>query len=139
MEFELKHDVNFIGEPKLQPSSNGHKFELIDVWNVFLNQKMLTIDMGFWTDLASTGWLSPLNESLKAAVLHDYLYYKQVYRTRPLKRKDADLFFLQAMIECKFNKFLAYSYYYGVRIGGWKPWNKYKNDRIKNKGVKNEN
>lgn len=125
--------VKYPCEPHLEPSKNGHKFELIDYFPVFIDGVRVDIPAGFWTDLASTGIFSPLNASMKAAITHDYLYYKQELYRKPITRAEADYIFYLGMKTCKFK--LAYIYYLGVRVGGWKVWNKYKNDRIKNKGA----
>jgi transcription elongation factor Elf1 len=133
----VKYKVKFISEPELKPKVDGHKFILLEDWTVILNRESLVIPQGFWTDLASTGILSPLNASMLPAILHDYLYYKQKVNGKTITREDADEFFFAGMKTTKF--FFATVYFWGVRIGGWKPWNKYKNDRIKNKEMKDKN
>lgn len=131
----------------LTPAHNGHRFELTSPFIIYIGNKDLHIDLtipaGFWTDFASIpkaiqNILSPLDSHLRAAVLHDYLYYKQVLNYKPITRAFADKLFLDGMKTCGTGKIKRYTMYYAVRSFGWITWNKYKNDRI-NKGVKNEN
>ena len=128
--------VKYDKAPKLEPRIDGHKFRIVDNWRIYINGMPLDIPENFWTDFASTGVISPLNKTLYPAITHDYLYYKQVLFGRNITQKDADIAFLIAMKECKVNIIKRRLYYWGVRIGGKKTWNKYKNDRIKNKGEK---
>ena len=130
----MKYKVKFIEEPVLKPHAKGHKFILLEDWHVEINGQILTIPKTFWTDLASTGWLSPLNASMLPEILHYYVCYKQELFGKPITRKDADYLFSAGMKATKF--ILRLPYLWGVRLGSWKAWNKYKNDRIKNKELK---
>ena len=143
MEFELR--ISFRNKLQLQPANNGHKFEIINPFIIYIGNKDLHIDLtipaGFWTDFASIpkmfqNILSPLDSHLRAAVLHDYLYYKQVIDNKPIARAYADKCFLDAMKTCGTGKIKREMMYYAVRSFGWITWNKYKNDRIKNKEKK---
>jgi len=123
--------VYFRGEPLLKPKSNGHKFEVMEFWIIIVNAITVMIPQGFWTDLASTGIFSPLNETMLPAILHDWLYYQQTMVGQPIKRKVADKIFLAGMKTTKVNVFKRNMYYYGVRLGGWKTWNRYKKIKLK--------
>ena len=124
---KVKYEI----EPVLQPHADGHKFKLIDKFRLWINGILLEIPEGFWTDLASTGIVSPLNETLKPAITHDYLYYKQELFGKPISKSDADLVFLMGMKVCKFNIVKRRLYYWGVKytFTARKTWNKYKSDR----------
>jgi hypothetical protein len=139
--------VSFRNKLELTPANNGHRFELTSPFIIYIRIKAkiynVEIPQGFWTDFASIpkalqNILSPLDNHLRAAVLHDYLYYKQKIDIYDITRKHADMIFLDAMNTCGTGKIKRYTMYYAVRSFGWITWNKYKNDRIK-KGVKNEN
>ena len=123
--------VRFNGVMDLKPKINGRKFQVGTDYNIFINATLEIIKKGFWTDLASTGIFSPLNKTMYPAVLHDWLYYNQTLGSQSITRKKADKIFLQGMKTTKTNYFKMKMYYYGVRVGGWKAWNKYKNDRRK--------
>ena len=123
--------VRFPYDPQMTTSIKGHKFEITRPFKILVGAIQVIIPMGFWTDLASTGIFSPLNKTMYPAILHDWLYYKQMLGGYPLERKQADVIFLRAMETTEVNYFKRKMYYYGVRVGGWKPWNKYKNDRLK--------
>jgi hypothetical protein len=129
----MKYRVKFISEPELKPKANGHKFILLEDWTVILNRESLVIPKGFWTDLASTGILSPLNASMLPAILHDYLYYAQELNGRKITRAKADKIFEVAMKTCGVGFVQRKIMYMAVRVGGWVGWDKYKNDRIKKK------
>lgn len=118
--------VKFKGEPTLRPNSNGHKFQVLKMFYFIVDTIQGIIPVGFWTDLASTGIFSPLNKTMLPAILHDYLYATQKLDNKKIKRKLADKIFLSAMKTTKVSLWKRNMYYYGVRVGGWKTWNKYK-------------
>jgi hypothetical protein len=87
---------------------------------------VITVPSGFITDFASSPWLMwwlipPDGEYTQAAVLHDYLYVKQIY-----VRKEADDIFLEAMVVLDVPIFKRWLMYRAVRMWGWWPWNNYK-------------
>lgn len=59
------------------------------------------------------------------ALLHDYLY-----RTQILDRRVADAFF-KMVVEETANRFTAFTFWVGVRLGGWWAWynNKKQNEK----------
>tara|TARA_R100000664_G_scaffold25227_1_gene35192 strand:+ start:3371 stop:3730 length:360 start_codon:yes stop_codon:yes gene_type:complete len=58
---------------------------------------------------------------LPAALVHDYLYVNQ-----PCTRKEADHIFWEIMIYTGVRRSQAYVCWLAVRIGGWRPWNRRK-------------
>lgn len=137
-----KHRVYFPFEPNLQPNSNGHKWQLTKVWTVFIDGVKVEIPAGFWTDFASIpgfvtiltlGWIKILDEHIKAALLHDWLYYSGLLFNRKISRYKCDLLFLDAMEVCGTGYVKRNTMYAGVRSGGWVAWNMYrKTDKDKN-------
>jgi hypothetical protein len=134
--------VMFRNNLRLEPHFNGHKFQLINDFIVYVTHYDTTIiPSGFWTDFASIphifqSFIPVLDKHLRAAVLHDYMYYAQELNGRKITRAKADKIFLIAMKACGVAWFKRELMYSAVRIGGWVAYNKYKNDRIKNKDIK---
>jgi len=139
MESLYKVKVLFRNKLELTPANNGHKFQLLDNFIVFITSyDTIIIPEGFWTDFASIpqifqNILPVLDKYLRAAVLHDYMYYKQSLNGHKITRYKADKIFENAMKSCGVGYIKRKIIYYAVRSGGWITWNKYKNDRIKNK------
>lgn len=92
------------------------------------DEAVLVAPAGFYTDFASIprllwGIIPPWGEEYdKAAVLHDYLYYRQF---DSLPRYEADLIFLEAMAAQGVGRFKRNLLYWGVRIGGRGAWDSY--------------
>lgn len=91
-----------------------------------------SIPKGFQTDFASVPkslhwFVEPYGKHSKAAVLHDYLYTTLGGKYN-LTRKECDQTFYHALVKCGVLRWKAYVMYKAVRIAGWVPWNKYKND-----------
>lgn len=127
--------VKYILKPCLEPNFDGHKFKFIErLWTFYVNSKPVDVPIDFWTDFASTGIITPLDETLYPALSHDWLYYKQKLFGKPIKKSTADLIFLIAMKECKVGIIKRRLYYWAVKYSftAKKTWNKYKNDRSKN-------
>jgi len=89
------------------------------------------VRQGFVTDLASIPkalrvFYTVNGEHRKAAVLHDYCYYKlgSVAPYIKLNRKEVDELFLEAMKGLGVGWFKRYSMYFAVRVGGWASWGK---------------
>lgn len=117
----------FLNKLKMTPI-NDDEFELLDdfVWQC--NENTIIIPKGFVTDLASVPklvrflpYLDPLGKNKEPAVLHDYLYSKQI-----VTRKQADKLFRKALKIEKIPSFWAGVHYVGVRVGGRFGWNKRK-------------
>lgn len=96
---------------------------------------IITIPAGFITDFASIPrifWniLPPTGKYGKAAVVHDLLYREPRLlvkgQWRPIVRKTADCILLEAMTVLGVDWFQKDIIYYGVRLGGWLTWWKYR-------------
>ena len=120
---------------KLEPANNGIKFMLISDFIVYISKyDTIIIPAGFWTDLASIpqifqNILPVLDRHLRAAVLHDFMYYAQRLNGKKITRAKADKIFLEAMKTCGVGWLKRWTIYSAVRSGGWVAWNKYKSDR----------
>ena len=84
---------------------------------------VVVVPKGFVTDLASIPrplWaiLPPFGRYTAAALLHDYLYFKQ-----DRERWEADQVFLDAMIELNVRRWKRASMHRAVRMFGNRPWN----------------
>jgi hypothetical protein len=91
------------------------------------------VPAGFVTDGASVPRLMwalypPFGDDYEpAAVLHDYLY-AHAEAFEGLTRRDADDIFLEAMTAAGFRASGRRAIYWAVRVGGWKPWRRYRQD-----------
>lgn len=84
---------------------------------------VVTVPKGFISDFATIPWpasmLIPKSGLYnQAAVLHDYLYWIQIF-----SRYKSDLFFLRGMEVLNVNEFKRKLMYSQVRMWGWKYWN----------------
>jgi uncharacterized protein DUF1353 len=88
--------------------------------------RTIIVPAGFVSDLASVPrvlWnlLPPLANYTRAAVVHDFLYV-----TNGLTRGEADAVLLEAMEATGVSGTSRRAIYAGVRLGGWKPWGRYR-------------
>lgn len=88
------------------------------------SKEVIRVPKGFITDFASVPrlfWMviPPDGEYTAAAVVHDYLYHKHIY-----KRKRSDKIFLEAMKTLKVPFWKRRIMYRAVRLFGWVPWKK---------------
>lgn len=118
--------ISFTPDADLTPAFNGHKFQVNKPWVFVCKGKINVVPAGFWTDFSSVGIFSPLDKTLYPALIHDWLYYSGKLNGKAVSRYRADEVFLQAMKFTKTWYMKRYTYYWGVRAGGWKPWNKYR-------------
>lgn len=93
-----------------------------------IHVKGITIPRGFLTDGYSIPtWLrwfiSPSELPLLPAFYHDYTYIKNPLN---ISRKQCDKEFFELMREYGARKNKATRVYYGVRIGSWYFWNKFR-------------
>lgn len=110
------------------------KFKLISSFKyhvgTYPSDKILIVPIGFKTDFASIPrivWpiVSPFDEYAKAAVLHDWMYYKGMY-----SRKKSDEIFNEAMKVLDTPEWKRLLVYFFVRLCSWWTWKKHrKNDR----------
>lgn len=96
------------------------------VYDCGVLNRTIEVPAKFVTDLASIPrilWnvLPPIGAYDAAAVVHDYLYaYNGVTRAQ------ADSVLNEAMGVCNVDALQRSAIYAGVRVGGWKPWNEYR-------------
>lgn len=130
---------------------DGHIWELTAPFEYCVGSKdsnvKVIIPKGFITDFASVPkilWnlLPPTGSYGKAAVVHDYLYqhpWVTIYdvpaqptwfRTELKIRKECDEILNEAMQVLNVGKWTRRMVYTGVRVGGWKPWNSYREKEI---------
>jgi len=84
------------------------------------------VPVGFVTDGASTPrvlWalFPPLDKYSMAALVHDYLYQNNSFG-----RKACDKVFLELMVHLDVARWKRQAMYRAVRLGGWRPYKKYK-------------
>ena len=128
----------------------GDKWEVMAPLTYYLDNaayEFIVIHKGFVTDFGSMPFpfsriFLPLGKSYdQATVLHDCLYWLPVVwsrsalpgvdaTARTISRGEADRIFLDAMASSKTPFTVRQSLYAGVRLGGWKPWNKYRRENI---------
>lgn len=93
---------------------------------------LIVVPEGFGTDLASIPqalWsvLPKVGKWDRAAVVHDYLYQHGYARVgSPVTRAQADAVLREAMIAGQVAGRRRFEIYWGVRLGGWVAWNKYR-------------
>jgi hypothetical protein len=90
------------------------------------SDEILTVPIGFKTDLASIPRLiwpivAPTDEYAKAAVLHDWMYFKGMY-----SRKESDRIFNEAMKVLETPKWKRLLVYFFVRTCSWWSWRKHR-------------
>lgn len=130
--------IEFVPGPSL-------KFKLVLPFKVQINGDVLELPIGTTTDFASVPQLfNNLIENddpqiVEAAVLHDYLYQNLGKVWGPdapaYSRSDCDDILLSGMIAASAPWLKRNTVWLGVRVGGWKAWNGYKNSNGK-KSVK---
>lgn len=93
------------------------------------SEETIVVPIGFVTDFASIPrtiqLLIPNYIGRRAAILHDYLYKTNGLNGK-YSRQRADQIFLEALNVLEVNFFTRSLMYSGVRIGGWLPWRKHK-------------
>ena len=94
----------------------------------------IVVPAGFVTDFASIprplwSFINPVGRIKAAAIVHDYLYYKQgILVDRDLTRKECDKEFLKIMRVLKMMWIKRQSAYWALRWFGWIAWNKKGNE-----------
>lgn len=126
---------------------DGRKWEIRDPFEYHLDHlgstERVIIPTGFITDFASIPrvlWniLPPTGRYGKAAVIHDWLYQKQIITVlwpevgkavgaRLVDRAEADHILLEGMQALEVGWLTRSTIYSGVRTGGWVTWDKYRN------------
>lgn len=110
----------------VSPLSDGKFWVIREKFIYYIGEEnsdqKVEVEEGFVTDFASVPrmlwWLLPRwGVYGKAAVVHDYLYWKKIYN-----RKKSDEIFLEAMKVLKTPKIYYSLLFYGVRFFGWYSW-----------------
>jgi len=140
-------------QPLLRPDARGEKWTVEEDFIWYFGEKysgrFIIVPKGFVTDLASVP--KPLRLIVShttapaSSVVHDYNYrYPSIYNfvgrdgngdathtLESLTRKQIDQNYRDMLIVLDTPKWKANTMYYGVRAGGWRPYNKYrKADRL---------
>ncbi len=112
---------------------DGKRWKLLEPFEYYTNTEgvhkgeVITVPKGFCTDFASIPKLfwslvgGPTGRYSKSAVIHDYLYYKQIF-----PRKKADLIFLEGMKVLGVPWWKRRLMYRAVRLFAWIPWKHHK-------------
>ncbi len=102
------------------------------------SDEIVYVPKGFITDIASIPKIfwsligSPIGKYAAAAVTHDILYKYGIYSKgdnpkEKINRGKSDWVFVDAMRVLKVAWWKRRSMWFAVRVGGWRPWNKYRN------------
>lgn len=103
-------------------------------WSVLLGDNLITVPIGFLTDLASVPrlpftWFLAGGRVPRPAVIHDYLYQKRGFDTSsgfiPVTRQQADAVFFEAMKADPIdgsNFATRWMIWGAVRLGGARGW-----------------
>lgn len=107
----------------LRDLGDGRHFEVMSplVYVSDLLGGSVVVDTGTITDLASIPFLPRHRTWSRAAVVHDGLY-----QSNGVTRKQADDVLREAMIVLDVPAWRRGVVYIGVRVGGWKAWDKHR-------------
>lgn len=113
------YHVSFLNQPCLKPYER-FDFELGGDFFVQVNERIYIVPKDFITDLASVPRLMwamyPPTDSrtIKAAIIHDYLYSGAV----KIGRQEADGILYDALITQGTSRYTAFKYWLAVRVFG---------------------
>ena len=121
-----------IPPPVVKPFADSRDWMLVEPveYSIGNSGVIIVVPKGFVTDFASIPqplWsfgLSPYGRFSKAAIVHDYLYWKQ-----DCTREQADKLLLIAMKESGVSGSQQSEIYFGVRAGGEPAWESNRRDR----------
>ena len=93
----------------------------------------ITVPFGFEFDWDSVPRLPIVyllwkGRAREEACAHDYLYVTGIAGCCEIERRDADQVMLDAMVYYKRPLRYRMPIYWGVRIGGWRGWNRYRKE-----------
>lgn len=120
----------FVSDLRLKDNEDGRTYTLLTPL-VYLSSRWggrIIVPDGFITDFASVPrglWnlLPRVGRSNRAAVVHDYLYQQG-----GISRRVADAVFREAL-EVSDVGWRRHLFWVGVRLGGWRPWRRYRATR----------
>lgn len=143
-----------LGPLRVEKMDNGHDWIVLESFRYYLqwpvppNQPPLFVDVpaGFVTDFGSIPAIVPplvvdrFGKMGKAFVIHDKLYRAPVIRVgditaKPITRVQADGIMDAAGAASGASWWERKVSLSGVRIGGWKPWNRYRTEERDGLGV----
>lgn len=114
--------------PLILRDDGGLPLTVVDsfIYRSDLLKQWISVPVGFKTDLASIPrffWrvLPPIGRYDKPAVIHDWLYH-----TNGMSRLTADKVLREAMEVTHVPAWQRALIFRAVRLGGWVPWNKYR-------------
>ncbi|SRR6266446_1640591 len=110
-------DVEEIDDINFRVINHPFRYES-DILGQIQANRTITVPVGFETDFAST-WSHKYAK--KSGVIHDWLYYSAW-----VPRSVADRILREAMLTDGESAWMAWTYWVGVRIGGWVAWNKHR-------------
>jgi hypothetical protein len=120
-----------IPPPTVKPFSDNREWVLVEdlEYSIRNSSVKISVPRGFVTDFASIPrplWsiLSPHGKYSRAAIIHDYLYWKQ-----ECTREQADNILLIAMEESGVCNAQRKEIYAGVRVGGKSAWESNKKEK----------
>lgn len=96
-----------------------------------VEEQVIKVPVGFVNDIASIPrlfWsiLSPFDEYAKAAVLHDWLYYKGLF-----SKGETEYIFREAMEVLNVPKWKRFCLFWAVFLFGFFAWNKHRRNETK--------
>lgn len=99
---------------------------------------MYTIPEGFRCDLASVPRIfrsvaTPWHQSARAGILHDCIYRWAIWWG--VTRSESDELYRQALVDDEVSRWRAWVQKRGVRLGGWRSWNRWRKVPPDKKGV----
>ena len=108
---------------------DARRWKIERAFTYYINEEggeSITVPKFFLTDFASVPrifWtiFPPDGRYTQSAVVHDFLYFKQIYT-----RRKSDRIFLQAMKYLKVSWWKRRMMWTAVRVGGFRPWNRHK-------------
>ena len=112
----------------VSPMPDGRRWKLVFSFQYHIGSKYsrdyVQVPVGFITDFASIPWIFSTflpywGKYGKAAVIHDYLYFRQ-----DTTRKEADDIFYEAMLVGGTKPWKARIMYLAVRLFAWVAWKK---------------
>jgi len=124
--FDSKLQFEFVDDMWSSRRLGRFRVRVIHEVTCYVNGLHITIPAGFVTDFASTPravWFMypPWGLWAEPAVVHDRLYVTGV-----CSREDADKILKSLMQRMGIGSFTCNIFYAGVRVGGWRAWNRYR-------------
>lgn len=126
----------FSGLVRVEDAADGVHDKLLEpLGYVTTDHWPIVVDAGFVTDYASIPrffWrvIPPRGRYNRAAIIHDYLYQNAPIDPKTGQRctqERADAVLYEACENLDVSRFQRFLIWAGLRVGGWKAWNDYRN------------